>query len=192
MDNERNDEFDLELERPNYVGRFVCYEQLDGGACWGKIKDLVYINTQNGEKPAFILTNRIVRYSRNKNVKTFRRFYPNYNEGDLSLSRPVDAGSDGLEDGDYFLENRFIGRDSLLRLDSINVERDVVDCSKFLDLLSEGDLFLAVLRGNIDYEANNNKTLVGGQNILEIGLRCLLATEFEKVKEELNKRLNHE
>jgi hypothetical protein len=197
MQNERNDEIDIELERPKYVGKFVCYDQMDGGACWGKIKDLVYINTLEGEKLSFILTNRIVRYLRTRDVGNFRKFYPDYPEGDLSSSSSMSM--EGKQDGMFF-ENRFIGRDSLLMLDSINVETDIIDCDNFLDLLSEGELFSAVMEGRGDYDTSDKyRTMKGGDkvmsdkesggNILEIGIKCLLGTEFEKVKDKLMKRM---
>ena len=43
----------------DFVGKYVCYGSETGGFCWGKIKAEVKVNTPKGEKPAFILTDRL-------------------------------------------------------------------------------------------------------------------------------------
>jgi hypothetical protein len=65
-----------EREKP-YVGKYVVYNRMDGGACFGLIVDEGFVNTLNGEREVFLLDKRIVRYSRTGDVKRFRRFYPN-------------------------------------------------------------------------------------------------------------------
>ena len=43
----------------DFIGKYVCYGNDVGGFCWGKIKAVVKINTPKGEKPAFVLTERL-------------------------------------------------------------------------------------------------------------------------------------
>jgi len=169
----------------SYVGKYVVYDQMDGGACWGRIKAEVFINTMDGEKAAFILEDRYVRYAATTDRKRFRRFFPDMN--DPTISRPMEMGSDGnLRAGDVKLHiERVYSGDSLLRLDMIDVEKDIVDMEGMLDLVSTETLFLAVMAGR--------EQRVDGKDALEIGIRYLLKSsdEFdEAAKKELKRRID--
>lgn len=43
----------------DYIGKYVCYGNLEGGFCWGKIKAVVKVNSPKGERQAFVLTDRM-------------------------------------------------------------------------------------------------------------------------------------
>lgn len=152
------------LDEPNpldeYIGRFVCYEQLDGGACWGRIKAAVKVNTIEGEKDSFILADRYVRYTRNRNLKAFRRFYPDIDESRMSRPMELAVGPNG-EPGEnkaaeFFHEVRKVNGDSTLRVESIDLDRDVVDADELLDLVDSKTLFEALLVGRNEDQARED------------------------------------
>jgi hypothetical protein len=144
-----------------HVGKFVCYQRADGGACWGRVKDQGFVNTMKGEREVLILDQRYVRYERNKNVKQFRQFYPDA-ENDPSLRRPMQVNKDGQLEGlgmakapsDYlsvdeelFFEVRYKPGDSTLRLESIDEERDLIEPDELFDVVDRETLFEALLAG---------------------------------------------
>jgi len=132
-----------------HVGKYVCYQQADGGACWGKVKDQGFVNTLNGEREVVILSERYVRYERGKNLKQFRFFFPdpisdpkNRKAGELDADGKFDDNMENL-----FHEVRKVPGDSTLRLESIDVENDLMELSEFLDIVDEKTLFSALLAG---------------------------------------------
>jgi len=164
----------------NYIGKFVCYDQADGGACWGRIKDEAVVNTMAGEKEVFILTDRYVRYVLGQNIKQFRRFYPDIDSS--PMSKPMELDKDGkLQDGDFFHEVRKVRGDSTLRKEMIDLETDIVDLSDIIGLVDEETLFKAVLASGP----------VKGKTAREIGILALMENKelSEMVKAELKSRL---
>lgn len=154
-----------------YIGKYVCYDRADGGACWGRIKDEGIVSKReevNGkwrhvEKEVFILENRYVRYWRTADLKNYRNYYPGASVGDLSLSKPM-----SLDENDRpFLEVKKVRGDSTLHKEQIDLERDIVDFSDILQVVDDETLFKAML---------NNKSCdaVTGRNAREIGLQALL------------------
>ena len=39
-----------------HVGKYVCYQQADGGACWGRVKNQGIVNTLKGEREVHVHT----------------------------------------------------------------------------------------------------------------------------------------
>lgn len=153
-----------------YIGKFVCYTQMDGGCCWGRIKDEAIVNSMEGEKEVFILEHRYVRYERTKNLKNFRRFYPNFAQG-VQPSDPSKAMIHGDEDvqkeEELFFEVRKVKGDSTLRKEMIDLDNDIVDIEDVLDVVDDNTLFKAILNAKSDLE-------ITGKTALEIGLNALL------------------
>lgn len=173
----------------SYVGKYVCFDRADGGACWGRIKDVGLINTRDGEKEVFILENRYVRYWRTHDLKNFRTFFPGASAGDLSMSMPGKmangsfASANGCEKNELFLEVSKVRGDSTLHLDQIDLENDIVDLSDVLDLVDDDKLFKAILGAKGE--------AVNGKNALEIGVMSLLSGDNidEATIVELKRRL---
>lgn len=169
----------------SYIGKYVCYDQADGGACWGRIKDEAIVNKIDGEKEVFILENRYVRYNRTKNVRNFRKFYPNAAVGDLS------ASSSGSVRGDdsVFLQTSKIKGDSTLHKEQIDLERDIIDLDDIVGLVEDDVLFKAIL--------NSRDRSVDGTHAAEIGLNALLRSGELKdeailaLKKRLGKDIQH-
>lgn len=160
-----------------FKGKYVCYQQADGGACWGRIKDEAVVNKIDGEKEVFVLTDRYVRYVRSVDKKYFRQFYPQ------GLTGPRE--SKDLQGGELFHEVRKVKGDTTIHKDMIDLDKDVVDVSEFLDMIDKDTLFKAIL-GAREGGALSGKTAV------EIGIRSLAADDNKMsavVKEELQRRL---
>jgi hypothetical protein len=162
-----------------YIGKFVCYDQMDGGACWGRIKDEAEVNTMNGYKEVFILEGRYVRYLRTKNVKNFRRFYPGFAEGDLEESKAVSTDEN---DSQMFLEVRKVKGDSTLRKEMIDLENDIVDLDELLEVVDDELLFKSLLTVSDPCD---------GKSAAEIGLKALLRSPeiSDKAADVLRRRL---
>lgn len=168
-----------------YIGKYVCFTRMDGGACWGRIKDEGLVTKRHPEtgrpieKEVFILENRYVRYWRTHDLKNYRTYYPGAAHGDLSASMPVSKDDkDGL-----FLEVRKVRGDTTLHKDQIDLERDIVDFSEVLDIVDDDTLFKAIL--------NSENERVTGETALEIGVQALLKDKSlsDDAVKELKKRL---
>jgi hypothetical protein len=118
------------MDYSQYVGKYVCYGNSDGGFCWGKIKSAVQINSQKGFKDAFVLTDRIT--------------------------------CPGLP---YKNMRRHSG-DTLLQIDKISLEQDIVEKDEPFKDLTDDELFLLVMRGEVNLARLGNKGL-GIKNLLE-------------------------
>jgi hypothetical protein len=156
----------------DFIGKFVCYDQMDGGACWGRIKDEAIVNTMKGEKEVFILEHRYVRYWRTKNVKNFRKFFPGFAVDDFTSSSPMihetSEGEDkAKEEEELFLEVRKVRGDSTLRKEMIDLDNDIVDLDDILGVVDDETLFKAILSAKAGAD-------VSGKNAMEIGLNALL------------------
>lgn len=182
-----------EEEKPKseYIGKFVCYDQADGGCCWGRIKDEAEVNTMSGYKEVFILSDRFVRYVRGKNVSRFRRFYPDI--ANSMMSKPMEMGKDGkLKDGDFFHEVRKVKGDTTLRKEMIDLDKHIIDLSDLLTVMSEDELFKIILTPRIpDNEMAGSVEGIDGETALEIGIQAVLRIGglSDEVKEVLLKRL---
>jgi hypothetical protein len=175
-------------EKSPFIGKFVCYNAVDGGACWGRIKAECTVNTMSGEKEAFILEGRMVAYLRASLGVTVKTFKP-------GLLVPVRTAALDLTTGkltdDVGIEVKKFKGDTLIRKDVIDLERDVIDLGEFhekfdslLGNLSEDALFLALMRGQ--------SVGLCGNKALELGLNQLMGSDVgleERVKQELRKRL---
>jgi len=152
-----------------YQGRFVCHDVLDGGSCWGKVKEVVYVNTQEGLKLAFVLNDRYVRYSRGTDLKRFRQFHV--------ASKPDET----------FFSVRNVPGDSILQMDKIDLETDIVNIDERLEGMDSDSLFLIFMKGR--------EQVVEGKSAMEIGMKHLMSADKEfddKLKRELQSRLNVE
>lgn len=113
-----------------YIGKYVCYGNSDGGFCWGKIKCIVHVNTQKGLKDAFVLTDRIT--------------CPGY----------------------PFKNTRRHKGDTLLQIDKISLEQDIVEKDEPFKDFTDDELFLLVMQGEVNLARMGNKGL-GIKNLLE-------------------------
>lgn len=182
-----------EEAKSDFIGKYVCYDAIDGGACWGRIKAEAKVNTVNGLVDVFILSGRLVRYKRARQGTTLKVGTPD--DGFRTMSQ-VDGGK--LESDLVFEVRRFNG-DTILWKSGINVEKDVIDIEQFVNRVSTDDLFLAVMRGR-----DSGST---AKTALELGIEALCGavqacdkkaapadTESiePRLKEELKKRLEGE
>lgn len=136
----------------DFIGKYVCYGNDEGGFCWGKIRSEVRINTPEGEKPAFILVNRMT--CQGPPYQTVR-----------------------IQHHD---------RETLIRKDLLNLERDIVDKEASLSTLNDDELFVLMMGGEV------NGGNVSGQsnafmNILKV--RAGSHDLMDETKEEFKRRL---
>jgi hypothetical protein len=174
-----------EKRKKEFVGKYVVYDRMDGGACFGRIVDEGVVNTLKGEREVFLLDNRIVRYARTTDQARFRRFFPDAAEPSASV--PGSLSSDGsFRAGGVFMETSRVKGVTTLRKESIDLERDVVDASDLLELVDDETLFLALLGGR-------ERGVPVGRDAAEMGLMDMLASDSspfrEEVKAELARRL---
>ena len=74
------------MSEKSYVGKYVCYGEKDGSFSWGRIKDEGVVNTPNGEREVFILTDRM----------TCRVARSAFERGTISaISRRINEGTAG-------------------------------------------------------------------------------------------------
>jgi hypothetical protein len=142
----------------NFIGKYVCYQRADGGACWGRIKEEAVVNSIHGEKEVFILTDRYVRYQRTADVKDFRQYYPHMIDGK--------SGEPVPKPDDVFWEVHKCGGITTLRKEMIDLENDIVDLADVLSVVDDETLFKAIL--------TTEDTAVTGKTALEIGINALL------------------
>lgn len=157
-----------EKKKSEYIGKYVCYDRIDGGACWGRIKDEAKVNTIHGEKEVFILCDRWVRYSSCKNKGDFRTFFPDLDN--LRNRQTMVMSKDGMvapEYGDIFFEVSRVNGDSTLRKEMIDLEKDVIDAEELIRRAGVEVVFRAVLaaRGS-DFKS-----------AAEMGVNALLSSE---------------
>jgi hypothetical protein len=168
-----------------YVGKYVIYDQADGGSCFGRIVDEAVVNTMQGEKEVFILADRVVRYLRSADPKRFRMFYPDA-IGSPNVRSPEVTKSGQIGDEDegarMFFEARKVKGVTTLRKDKIDLERDVVDVEDMLARMRErigganvDTLFLALLKGRAGDRQSD--AVIEGKDALDIGLAALLSSD---------------
>lgn len=151
-----------------HVGKYVCFQRADGGACWGRVKDQGFVNTLNGEREVLILTDRYVRYERCQNLAMFRYYFPDV-LNDPHMKKAMKLDGDKLEDfndDELFFEVKKVPGDSTLRLESINAETDLMDLHDLLDAVDEKTLFEALLAGQTIqecFEEAKDKEIVGSK-----------------------------
>jgi hypothetical protein len=177
-----------EEKKSSFVGKYVCYNAVDGGACWGRIKAECRVNTMAGEKEAFILEGRLVAYQRatlGVTVKVVKS----------GLTLPVKTVAINPQTGQITdnvgLEVRKCKGDTIIRKDVLDLDRDIIDLGalhdKFRSLLSklsEDALFMALLNGQAEG--------LCGDRALELGLIQLSGSGSgieEQVKQELKNRM---
>lgn len=165
-----------------YVGKFVCYDRADGGACWGRIKEEAYVNTMEGEKEVFILDRRYNRYRRTKDLRRFRQFFPGMSS--VGCDPGMSSAGSTVEGEELFLEVRRIKGDTILHKDAIDLERDIVDIDDMLKEVDEEELFKAVLNVSCRKE-------IRGKDAFEIGVQALLndPSLSDEAKRDLKKRM---
>jgi hypothetical protein len=160
--------------KKSYVGKYVCYNQNDGGACWGRIKEEAVVNTMSGEKEVFILTDRYVRHLTGDDRKRFKFFYPDATNEPL-MRRPLD--------GKISYQVSKVKGDTTIRKELLDLEKDVIDIGDLLKIVDTDTLFRIVM-GSWD------KGALSGNDAFEIGI---LASEevYSKVKEVLKERVDN-
>jgi len=162
---------DQEKPKSPYVGKYVCYDQADGGACWGRIKDEAVVNTMKGEKEVFILDSRWNRHcGAELAAKRYKQFY------DMTTST-----LQGSEGGD--LGVRKIKGDSTLKKEMIDLENDIIDIGDILDFVDDGTLFKAIM------SARGGEGKVDGKTALEIGLQAVMSEMDGAAVAEMKRRL---
>jgi hypothetical protein len=164
-----------------HIGKYVCYNAVDGGMCWGRIKAVCKINTMSGEKPAFILDGRVVGYLKAKSGLTIKMMKPGCTlpYGTKAMNQNNGQTSDDLE-----IEVRRIKGDTLLRLDVIDIQRDIITIDEALSKISDDALFIMLVSAKAKADS------IQGGNALEIGLSELMGEDGTSVlKQELSKRM---
>lgn len=148
----------------NYIGKYVCYNSIDGGCCWGRIKDEGFVTKLDGEHAVFILEDRYQRYQRTGDLRNFRTVFPSVRDG------KVDPGASfsktlNLSDELYF-EVRKVRGDSTLWKELVDLEHDIVDLEDVFKEVDKDELFKAVL------SPRNGE--VNGKTAMEIGIQSIL------------------
>lgn len=161
-------------EKPKspYIGKYVCYDQMDGGACWGRIKDEARVNTMKGEKEVFILEERWVRYQATADKRRFRVFYPDPENSPARSTMVVDGDGSPRAPvhGEVFLEVRKVRGDSTLRKESINLETDIVDVEEMMRRVGMDNVVREVMSADPQAGMQELVTSVG----VEIVFRAVL------------------
>ena len=164
------------LPGKSYIGKFVCYSQMDGGACFGRIKDECKVNTSTGEKEVFILTDRVVRYVHGNDDRNFRRFFPTGNA--------VMVGANGNPTQEELrCSIRQVPGDSILYKERIDLDKDILDVGEMVDKIDRERLFIILLQGMT--------VEVDGTDAVELGLRGCIGDEkiHRALVEELKRRM---
>lgn len=135
-----------------HVGKYVCYQRADGGACWGKVTNQGFVNTLNGEREVLILSERYVRYERCKNLSHFRYYFPDvlndpHNKKAVKATGPGEKDFEDFKESELFYEVRKVPGDSTLRLEEINPETDLMELDEFLDIVDDKTCFEALMAG---------------------------------------------
>lgn len=118
------------MDYSQYIGKYVCYGDDDGGFCFGKIKGVIQINTQKGKRDAFVMTDRTT--CPGKPYKNIRH-------------HPKDTG---------------------LLIENISLDRDIVDKDEVFKDLTDDELFLLIMQGEVNLDRLGNKGL-GIKNLCE-------------------------
>lgn len=147
-----------------YIGKYVCYNSLDGGCCWGRIKDEGFVTKLDGEHAVFILEDRWQRYQRTKDLRHFRTVFPGAINSEVDPGLAYAASTDP-EDGLYF-EVRKVRGDSTLWKELVDLENDIVDLEDVLKEVDKDELFKAIL--------SPRDEPVDGKTALEIGIQAIL------------------
>ena len=133
----------------DFIGKYVCFGKEDM-FCWGKIKSVVTINTAEGLKQAFVLTERM--------------------SGPHGGCQKIVRNS----------------RDTLLRIDQIDLERDIIDSERDVFRgLSDEDLFLMVLQNDV-LERKPETLSKGAKNMICSGYN---GSESDWASRELKERM---
>jgi len=112
------------------VGKYVCYGRGDGKFCFGRIVAQTRVNSTDGERDAFVLEDRLCgphgeRPADGEAHKRDPRMVPNVTK---------------------------VGGRTLLRMDKIDLGKDVFERRPGMETLTDEQLFLAVLKGELDGE----------------------------------------
>jgi hypothetical protein len=90
-----------------YIGSYVLYGTEDGRFLWGKIKAVVRVNTMDGEKESFVLTDRMSGPYENGHIEKYNRDTlvrkDKLNLETDIISRDFGGGFESLSDEDLFL-----------------------------------------------------------------------------------------
>jgi len=168
-------------EKSKYIGKYVCYNSIDGGACWGRIKMECKVNTMSGEKDAFVLENRIVAHQKANSGMTVKVFPL----GGAVASKTMSLNPDTNQLGDDLeVKITHIKGDSVIRQDVIDMDRDIIDLAAVWGRFTEDQLFLALLCGK--------ESGYFGNRALDLGLVSFLGSEKgvqERVKQEIESRM---
>ena len=160
----------------------MCYDQADGAAVWGRIKDEAIVNSMDGPKEVFILTDRYVRYIAPGDDKRTRWFYPNLANGNTTLHKTQDVDD---SDAEMFYKVRKINGDTTLRKEAIDLENDIIDLGYIIDTITD--------KGQLDilFKAILESEEIKGKNAFEIGVNAIVQSgEFsDEIIAELKKRI---
>ena len=167
-----------------FIGKFVCYNAFDGGACWGRIKSECVINTMSGEKEAFILEGRVMVHLRAAKGITAKIVTTGIPTPTRTIA--VDPTT-GKASDDIVMEVIKCKGDTLIRKDVIDLDRDVIDLDEVLEQAPEDVLFLALMKGQEDGVSGE---LVEKNKALELGLKHMSNSGLEEsIKKALKNRM---
>lgn len=118
------------MDYQQYINKYVCYGEVDGGFCFGRIKSVVQINTPKGVKDAFVMTDRTT-----------------------CMGKPYTSVCRQK-------------KDTLLLVEKISLERDIVNKDEMFEDLTDDELFLLIMQGEVNLQRLGSKGL-GIKNLCE-------------------------
>ena len=149
-----------------FVGKYVCFTRMDGGCCWGRIREEAISNTMGGEKEVFILEDRWVRH----NFGARRGSKPN-----VFFPDPTNDPTMYRVEGNHGFRVEKVRGVTTVRKEMLNLDTDIIDLSEIMNNASE-ELIMNLLLSDLEPES--------AESALEIGLRSLMASDdlIEKIK----------
>ena len=88
------------MDYSQYISKYVCYGNANGGFCFGKIKGIVQINTAAGIRDAFIMTDRTTCMGKPYDVTNIRH----HNKDTLLLVEKILLNRDIVNKDEMFAD----------------------------------------------------------------------------------------
>jgi len=132
-----------ELQECEFKGQYVCFGREDGTFCWGKIEGEVPVNTPEGPRTNFLLSGMI--------TCSIPMGTPGpVVHATLNGAAVSNAAAAGASTNKKKLGLRHHKGERLVRCDSLNLKRDVMDLDEILDGLTDDEMFIFVMRMRLD------------------------------------------
>ena len=169
-----------ELLECDFKGQYVCFGREDGTFCWGKIEDEIPVNTPDGPRTNFVLSGMItcsipmgtpgpVAHATNAGAK---------------ISNAAVAGASAKKNNKLVLTQH--KGDRLVRRDSLNMKRDVMDLEEILEGLTNDEMFIFVMRMRLE---DITGIPLGVRNMVQQGIDTLPEAAEQRAIEMLKERM---